>query len=364
MHCEFREQTVLHNVLRLTVAGVLVTAPVGYLSASAGSATPADYPGCPAEGCVLEIHKHASTGTVAGDGSELSLPHTLAGAHFRIYQVPSFDLTTPEGWQQALNVQVRDLASAQTDSNCVKAPEGNTCQDFVTTNNGLAIAKLPAGLYLVVETEAPADYLLASQPFLVPLPFADPTGAWLQTVHVYPKNEPIPTTTVTTPGPTVTTSGPTTTVTGLTQTITGPTTTITGPSTTITGPARTTGGGYYSSSGGGYYGSGGSGGSGYYGGSGGGTYLGTVPGGTQYAQTTAGNTINGVVVPDRSTLFHTGAGLGAVLAAAITSLFGFYLTKRNNRRAARGASGGFDGLNRPERSSNSTTPTISREGSR
>lgn len=60
-----------------------------------------------------------------------------------------------------------------------------------TTASGvLTFSDLPVGIYLVVETGAPAKVTKKEPPFLVSIPMTKPTGdGWNYDVHVYPKNK-------------------------------------------------------------------------------------------------------------------------------------------------------------------------------
>lgn len=68
----------------------------------------------------------------------------------------------------------------------------NNAQDFAYTNNlGITSASnLDLGLYLIVETEVPANVHTTVDPFFVSLPMTDVEGeAWFYDVNVYPKNQ-------------------------------------------------------------------------------------------------------------------------------------------------------------------------------
>jgi LPXTG-motif cell wall-anchored protein len=139
----------------------------------------------------LTIHKFAlgpESPQQIGTGQEVSVPGTpLAGAEFTASLVAGVDLTTPEGWT---------TAAALTPATAANRLSGT---EFVATSNAAGIAQfpvgdeMPIGLYLVTETELPAEATNPAAPFLVTLPFpTGPNGApanqWIYDVHVYPKN--------------------------------------------------------------------------------------------------------------------------------------------------------------------------------
>lgn len=109
----------------------------------------------------------------------------ISGVTFEARRVPGVDLTTNAGQQQAAQVTVSEAAAlvAGTDP----ADSGTTGADGVVHLGG-SNGRLGVGLYLVTETETPAD-VVPSAPFLVALPLTNPSGTgWMYQVYVYPKN--------------------------------------------------------------------------------------------------------------------------------------------------------------------------------
>lgn len=98
------------------------------------------------------------------------------------------DLTTEQGWAAISGKQMNGTA----------LPDGlaktNDVKTGATKEGTVSFANLPAGIYLV---EEPANQVteegqavVGSAPFLVTVPMTDPNGTgWLDTVHVYPKNQ-------------------------------------------------------------------------------------------------------------------------------------------------------------------------------
>ena len=98
------------------------------------------------------------------------------------------DLTTQEGWAAISGKQMNGTALPE---GLVKTP---TVAPGQTKNGVASFDNLPAGIYLVEEpanqvtTEGQA--VVGSAPFLVTVPMTNPNGSgWLDTVHVYPKNQ-------------------------------------------------------------------------------------------------------------------------------------------------------------------------------
>jgi fimbrial isopeptide formation D2 family protein/LPXTG-motif cell wall-anchored protein len=140
----------------------------------------------------LTIHKFAlgpQNGQQIGTGQEVTVPGTpLSGATFTAARVQGVDLTTPEGWTQVSNLTPATAAGRVIAADTFTATTGT---DGVATFNGGDT--LPLGLYLVTETELPAEATNPSAPFLVTLPFPTgpggaPANQWIYDVHVYPKN--------------------------------------------------------------------------------------------------------------------------------------------------------------------------------
>lgn len=147
-------------------------------------------PGEAAEGTTgtLTVHKYAGSVTdpALPNNGTVQTPDrpVLAGIEFTVCQVDNIDLTTSAGWSAAEDVTV-DNATCET----------GEPRRIPTDVDGVAnFTSLPIGLYLVEETNTPADVTPAA-PFLVSVPYPSTSGTgdaqttnWLWTVHVYPKN--------------------------------------------------------------------------------------------------------------------------------------------------------------------------------
>ena len=150
--------------------------------------------GIPAKGD-LQIHKilglpgnTASNGTVQDVQGEPG-----KNINFKVSRVgqggTAIDLTTQDGWNQISGIALQADGTLPTGFEKVGAE-----QTQATNDNGLAEFKdLPAGLYLVEEPggqTANGKAVTPSKPFLVTVPMTNPSGdGWLDTVHVYPKNQ-------------------------------------------------------------------------------------------------------------------------------------------------------------------------------
>ena len=98
------------------------------------------------------------------------------------------DLTTEQGWAAISGKQMNGTALPDD------LAKTNDVKTGATKEGTVSFADLPAGIYLV---EEPANQVteegqavVGSAPFLVTVPMTDPNGTgWLDTVHVYPKNQ-------------------------------------------------------------------------------------------------------------------------------------------------------------------------------
>lgn len=137
------------------------------------------------------IHKFdGSEGSDGGNGSVIrdtsGLGKPLSGAGFTVKQVTAkggqaIDLTKPESWDAISGLQASDV----TEGGFTTVDRGTKTTD----GNGLAtFGGLPLGLYLVTETQAPANATSTTAPFLVTLPLSQDNGKWAYDVNVYPKN--------------------------------------------------------------------------------------------------------------------------------------------------------------------------------
>jgi fimbrial isopeptide formation D2 family protein/LPXTG-motif cell wall-anchored protein len=114
----------------------------------------------------------------------------LNGVEFTAKQVPGVDLTTNQGWVKAAAMTVATAQTATAAVTGTSITTGATDSDPINAPSGTAnFPDLPIGLYLVTETNFPAN-VTPSAPFLVTLPMTDPTNlnAWMYDVYVYPKN--------------------------------------------------------------------------------------------------------------------------------------------------------------------------------
>ncbi|TLM83220.1 SpaH/EbpB family LPXTG-anchored major pilin [Pseudarthrobacter sp. NamE5] len=173
------------GVLALTAAAALVTVAPATAVTDPGNIDPAI-------ARTLTIHKFAlgpDNGQQIGTGQEVTVPGTpLSGATFTAARVQGVDLTTPEGWTAVSTLTPATAATRVTVEDTYTATTGT---DGVALFNGGN--SLPIGLYLVTETELPAEATNPSAPFLVTLPFPTgpggaPANQWIYDVHAYPKN--------------------------------------------------------------------------------------------------------------------------------------------------------------------------------
>jgi LPXTG-motif cell wall-anchored protein len=140
----------------------------------------------------LTIHKFAlgpESPQQIGTGQQTTVPGTpLSGAEFTAALVEGVDLLTSAGWSEAAALTPATAANRLSAEDVFVATTGtNGVAQFPADNS------MPIGLYLVTETELPAEATNPSAPFLVTLPFpTGPNGApanqWIYDVHVYPKN--------------------------------------------------------------------------------------------------------------------------------------------------------------------------------
>jgi fimbrial isopeptide formation D2 family protein/LPXTG-motif cell wall-anchored protein len=173
------------------VLGALALTATGAVGAQAADGDPSPAPGNinPGTSSSLTIHKHSGAqADEPGDGTRqdnISNP-AVAGVSFSIQKVAkkgsaAIDLDTPEGWDLIKDVKAADVnGSGYTLENTATG---------VTDANGEITKNLPHGLYLVTETDAPANVVSKAAPFLVTLPLPQTNGKWLYDVHVYPKNQ-------------------------------------------------------------------------------------------------------------------------------------------------------------------------------
>ena len=143
----------------------------------------------------INKHLHQNGSSAVGDPATGDYDGTpaegLDGVTFEIYKIKDIDLSKQAGWEAVNKYKIP--ADPANDSKLELV-------DTVTTaNGGKATTKdLPVAAYVVVETDAPADVIDRSAPFVVTLPYPDTTAndsrlgertnTWLYDVNVFPKN--------------------------------------------------------------------------------------------------------------------------------------------------------------------------------
>ncbi|MHA3725164.1 SpaH/EbpB family LPXTG-anchored major pilin [Leucobacter sp. HY1910] len=174
------------------VTAVMLSSAGPVASALPGTALPAT--AMPTGPFTIEVHKYEQPATPGDPATGLpldaaALPATdpVPGATFAATRVPGIDVTTNTGQQLAAETTAQEAATKIAQS-------GATAQAEATTDaaGNATLAGLAAGLYLVREAVTPAGFF-GAEAFLVVLPLTNPdTGnSWLDTVHVYPKNQNI-----------------------------------------------------------------------------------------------------------------------------------------------------------------------------
>lgn len=137
----------------------------------------------------ITIHKYEYNGeggeTGTGETSDANKVPTegaepLANVKFKITKIAELDAYYGKDSGKLPSVEeAQSIAATKTDS-----VEKATGSDGVATFDNLSL-----GLYLVQETEAPAQITGRVGDFLVSVPMTNATGDdWLYAVHVYPKN--------------------------------------------------------------------------------------------------------------------------------------------------------------------------------
>ena len=134
----------------------------------------------------ITIHKYEYNGEggKTGTGEDNQIPPegatALAGVTFKITKIAELDAYYGKDSGKLPSVEeAQRIAATKTDS-----VEKDTDADGVATFDNLSL-----GLYLVQETDAPAQITGKVGDFLVSVPMTNATGDdWLYNVHVYPKN--------------------------------------------------------------------------------------------------------------------------------------------------------------------------------
>lgn len=151
----------------------------------------------------LQVHKYLGLpGGVPGNGAEIEGGpvgdyQPVSGITFTAFPVNGFPLDTLANWQDADDLDINTLFTPPGSNSLrtVDSTRVGTSSTAITNDEGLAdFRNLPTGLYLIVEEDNPTagDRAVApAAPFLVTLPMTDPNNPdrWLDTVHVYPKNQ-------------------------------------------------------------------------------------------------------------------------------------------------------------------------------
>lgn len=135
----------------------------------------------------ITIHKYEYNGEggKTGTGEDNQIPPegatALAGVTFKITKIAELDAYYGKDSGKLPSVEeAQRIAATKTDS-----VEKDTDADGVATFDNLSL-----GLYLVQETEAPAQITGKVGDFLVSVPMTNATeDDWLYDVHVYPKNK-------------------------------------------------------------------------------------------------------------------------------------------------------------------------------
>ena len=149
----------------------------------------------------ITIHKYEYNGQVkpnsTGEENDVDkLPEgatALKGATFSIYQV--MDRAALRNYYDGTDGQTKVTVDTYLNDTMDAIKSDETYSTAVATattgDNGIAeFAKLPLGLYVVVETGTPDKVTSPVKPFLVSVPMtkASSLNEWLYDIHVYPKN--------------------------------------------------------------------------------------------------------------------------------------------------------------------------------
>ncbi|MGV9188994.1 SpaH/EbpB family LPXTG-anchored major pilin [Arcanobacterium canis] len=117
----------------------------------------------------------------------------LSGVTFTLKPVlkdgAPIDLTKSLSWNEVAGLKFDGKTVTNTARSNLTL--GNQARTQKTNNAGLAtFSNLDFGVYLVQETDAPANVTRKSEPFFVTIPYPNESqkDGWLYTVYVYPKN--------------------------------------------------------------------------------------------------------------------------------------------------------------------------------
>ncbi|MDO5032341.1 SpaH/EbpB family LPXTG-anchored major pilin [Corynebacterium sp.] len=150
--------------------------------------------GIPATG---NLHIHKVLGLPQGaqsNGTEMTVDGEKGvGITFNVSRVSNadgpIDLTTQDGWKAISGIQLQENGALPNGFT-----KGETKNAETGTDGSANFDNLAAGLYLVEEPsnqlDANGKAVTPSAPFLVTVPMTNPDGnGWLDTVHIYPKNQ-------------------------------------------------------------------------------------------------------------------------------------------------------------------------------
>lgn len=179
---------------KIIAAGVIGLLASSTFAVSAAYALPVE-----GDSGSLTVHKYKQPQKLGQEPSGVELtPEELAAltgnqtleplkdVEFEVKQVEGVNLKTDAGWKTAETMSKRFDSS---DVSSLGATFGTPVKK-VTDVDGVALFNdLPIGLYLVTETDAPAE-VDKGKPFLITVPLTHPTNLneWIYNVHVYPKN--------------------------------------------------------------------------------------------------------------------------------------------------------------------------------
>ena len=170
-------------------------------STSPAGGTDSSITGTPLSGVTFSVVKVAD---LIQNQNDISLGYKLTAVGAAIWN--QTESTDPEKKENdvvdgtALNTYIQDKASATykevfkgdtVKNQIVSGTTDEEGQVVFASANGSSHKIAGQGLYLVVETQAPASVTESSHPFFVSLPMTDKTtgNQWVYDVHAYPKNK-------------------------------------------------------------------------------------------------------------------------------------------------------------------------------
>ena len=189
------QKSMIRIAKNLTAVLAVALITVVMVSSNGPAANAAPVPAQPAGPFTIEVHKYEQPATPGDPATGLPLdaavlPATdpVPGATFTATRVPGIDVTTTAGQVAAAALTVEDAIARIGQA---AAPQAQATTD---ASGDATLGPLKAGVYVTQETVTPQGFVGAA-PFLVVLPLTNPeTGnTWLDSVHVYPKNENVAT---------------------------------------------------------------------------------------------------------------------------------------------------------------------------